>query len=74
MLLKNIGGIYDTPKTYDMEGDQFEIVPKAIQKKKQYIFKHSTFQHPKWLMDQKIYSKINPDNGVEAIKEMQNQH
>jgi hypothetical protein len=32
MLLKNIGGIYDTPKTYDMEGDQFEIVPKAIQK------------------------------------------
>jgi hypothetical protein len=22
-------------------------------------------------MDQKIYAKINPDNGVEAIKEMQ---
>jgi hypothetical protein len=25
-------------------------------------------------MDQNIFQKINPDNGVEAIKEMQNQH
>jgi hypothetical protein len=38
MLLKNIGGIYDTPKTYDMEGNQFVIVPKVIQKKKQLHF------------------------------------
>jgi hypothetical protein len=40
MWLKNIGGIYDTPKTYDMAGDQFEIVPKVIQKRSCYIFKH----------------------------------
>jgi hypothetical protein len=32
-VTKNIGGIYDTPKTYDMEGNQFVIVPKTIQKK-----------------------------------------
>jgi hypothetical protein len=32
------------------------------------------FATPKWLMDQNIFQKINPDNGVEAIKEMQNQH
>jgi hypothetical protein len=32
-VTKNIGGIYDTPKTYDMEGNQFVIVPKTIKKK-----------------------------------------
>jgi hypothetical protein len=37
-VTKKYGGIYDTPKTYDMAGDQSEIVPKAIQKKKLYIF------------------------------------
>ena len=70
-VTKNIGGIYDTPKTYDMEGDQFEIVPKAIQKEAVTFLNTQLFDTPKWLMDQKIYAKINPDNGVEAIKEMQ---
>ena len=70
-VTKNIGGIYDTPKTYDMEGDQFEIVPKAIQIEAVTFLNKQLFTTPKWLMDQKIYAKINPDNGVEAIKEMQ---
>jgi hypothetical protein len=29
------------------------------------------FNTPKWLLDQNVLSKINPDNGVEAIKGMQ---
>lgn len=70
-VTKNIGGIYDTPKTYDMEGDQFEIVPKAIQIEAVTFLNKQLFTTPKWLMDQKIYAKINPDNGVETIKEMQ---
>jgi hypothetical protein len=32
MLLK-YWGRYDTPMTYDMGGNQFEIVPREIQKK-----------------------------------------
>ena len=54
-----------------MEGDQFVIVPKAIQKEAVTFLNTQLFATPKWLMDQKIFSKINPDNGVEAIKEMQ---
>jgi hypothetical protein len=70
-VTKNIGGIYDNPKTYDMEGEQFTIVPKAIQKDAIAFLNTQLFTTPTWLMDQKILSKIKPENGIESIKAMQ---
>lgn len=70
-VTKNVGGIYDTPKTYDMEGNQFEIVPRAIQKDAVAFLNTQLFTTPLWMMDQNILSKIKPENGVEAIKTMQ---
>ena len=70
-VTKNVGGIYDNPKTYDMTGNQFEVVPKAIQKDAVLFLNTNLFTTPKWLMDQNILSKINPENGVEAIKAIQ---
>lgn len=70
-VTKNVGGVYDTPKTYDMTGNQFEVVPKAIQKDAVAFLNVQLFATPKWLMDQNILAKINPENGVESIKSMQ---
>lgn len=70
-VTKNIGGIYDTPKTYDMTGNQFEVVPKSIQKDAVLFLNTQLFTTPKWLLNQVILSKINPENGVEEIKAMQ---
>ncbi|MFV8335912.1 zinc-dependent metalloprotease [Flavobacterium sp. RSP29] len=70
-VTKNVGGIYDSPKTYDMTGNQFEVVPRAIQKDAVLFLNTQLFTTPKWLLDQNILSKINPENGVEAIKGMQ---
>ena len=70
-VTKNVGGIYDSPKTYDMTGNQFEVVPKAIQKDAILFLNTQLFSTPKWLLDQNILSKINPESGVEAIKGMQ---
>ena len=70
-VTKNVGGIYDNPKTYDMEGNQFEIVPRAIQKDAVAFLNTQLFTTPLWMMDQNILSKIKPENGVEAIKGMQ---
>jgi hypothetical protein len=70
-VTKNIGGVYDTPKTYDMGGNQFEVVPKSIQKEAVSFLNTQLFATPKWLMNQSVLAKINPDNGVEAIKAMQ---
>lgn len=70
-VTKNVGGIYDNPKTYDMTGNQFQVVPKSIQKDAISFVNTQLFNTPKWLLDQNVLSKINPDSGVEAIKAMQ---
>ena len=70
-VTKNVGGIYDSPKTYDMTGNQFVVVPKSIQKDAVAFLNAQLFTTPKWLLNQDILSKIKPENGVEAIKGMQ---
>jgi hypothetical protein len=70
-VTKNVGGIYDSPKTYDMTGNQFQAVPKSIQKDAVAFLNTQLFNTPKWLLDQKVLSKINPESGVEAVKAMQ---
>ncbi|WP_374507448.1 zinc-dependent metalloprotease [Flavobacterium sp.] len=70
-VTKNVGGVYDTPKTYDMGGNQFEVVPRSIQKEAVSFLNTHLFATPKWLINQNVLAKINPENGVEAIKAMQ---
>ena len=71
-VTKNVGGIYETPKTYDMEGAQYDVVPSSIQNEAVAFLNEQLFTTPKWILDDNILSKINPDNGVEAIKSLQN--
>ncbi len=70
-VAKNVGGIYDNPKTYDMPGEQFTIVPKVLQKDAVAFLNEQLFKTPTWLMNQNILSKIKPENGIETIKAMQ---
>lgn len=70
-VTKNVGGIYDDPKTYDMPGDVFTVVPKAKQQSAVRFLNTQLFKTPTWIMNQEIWSKIKPEAGVEAIKELQ---
>ena len=70
-VTKNVGGIYETPKTYDMVGNIYEVVPSAIQNEAITFLNEQLFKTPKWLLDQNILAKIKPENGVEAIKSIQ---
>jgi hypothetical protein len=70
-VTKNVGGIYDTPKTYDMAGNEFEITPASIQIEAVTFLNEQLFKTPTWLLDQNILSKIYPDNGVELMKGIQ---
>lgn len=68
---KYIGGIYDTPKTYDMEGDVYAVVPKELQKASLNYLMNNVFSTPTWMLDQNIFTKIKPESGVEAVKSLQ---
>jgi hypothetical protein len=70
-VTKNVGGIYETPKTYDMEGNKYEVVPSAIQNEAVAFLNEQLFKTPMWILDQNVLSKIKPENGVEAIKSIQ---
>jgi hypothetical protein len=70
-VAKNIGGIYDTPKTYDSEGYSFEVVPLKIQKEAVNFLNNQIFTTPTWLLNQDVLNRIRPDQGVEAIKTLQ---
>lgn len=70
-VIKNVGGIYDTPTTYDMEGPTFTTVPKAMQKEAVDFLNAQLFKTPSWLVDQNILNKVKPETGVEAVKSLQ---
>lgn len=70
-VTKNVGGIYENPKTYDMEGNEYDVVPSSIQNEAVAFLNEQLFKTPTWLLDQNILGKINPDNGVELMKSIQ---
>ncbi len=70
-VTKNVGGIYENPKTYDMEGNKYEVVPSSTQNEAVAFLNEQLFKTPMWLLDQNVLSKIKPENGVEAIKLIQ---
>jgi hypothetical protein len=72
-VTKNVGGIYDNPKTYDMTGNQFENVPKATQKEAVAFLNTQLFKTPVWMLDQTVLSKIKPEAGTEFVKTIQDQ-
>lgn len=69
-VTKNVGGIYDTPKTFDMEGNVYEVTPREMQKNAVAFLNAQVFQTPTWYLDQTILSKIRPETGVEAVKDL----
>ncbi len=56
-VAKNIGGIYETPKTVEQEGGVYEAVPKAIQLEAVQFLNDQVFTTPKWLLDKDILSR-----------------
>lgn len=67
-VTKNVGGIYETPKTFDQEGVVYETTPKAIQKQAVAWLNKQVFETPAWLLDPQVLSRIRPDQGVEALR------
>ncbi|RFS21447.1 DUF5117 domain-containing protein [Chitinophaga silvatica] len=60
-VAKNVGGIYETPKTVEQSGAVYEIVPKSIQKDAVSFLNKQLFTTPKWLIDQDLLNKFGGD-------------
>jgi len=60
-VLKNIGGLYETPKTVEQPGPEYELENKAKQQRAMAFLQHQLFDTPYWLMDSNLYSVSRVD-------------
>jgi hypothetical protein len=54
---------FDSPKTYDMTGNQFVVVPKVF-KRCRCIPEHTIVYYSNLVVESRCSFKINPDNGL----------
>jgi hypothetical protein len=67
----NIGGVYETFKSYEQEGSVFTPVPKHIQKDAMVYLQKQTFSTPTWLLDQSVLKRIEHAGSVDRIRNYQ---
>jgi hypothetical protein len=63
-VAKNIGGIYETPKTVEQAGVVYERVPAATQKEAFAFLDKNLFTTPSWLLDRQILD----NTGINALQ------
>ncbi|HWZ04556.1 MAG TPA: zinc-dependent metalloprotease [Mucilaginibacter sp.] len=66
---RNIGGIYETPKTTEQPGPEYELVSKSKQQRAMAFLQQQLFTTPYWLMDDKLYSVSA--TGFEMVTDIQ---
>lgn len=70
-VTKNIGGIYETPKSYEQQGAVFEPTQKNIQKDAVVFLNKQLFETPTWMLNPDVLSKVRPGSGVEQLRSIQ---
>lgn len=67
----NIGGVYETFKSYEQQGTVFSPVPKKIQQNAMAYLLRETFSTPSWMLDQEILRRIEPAGAIERLRNYQ---
>ena len=70
-VLRNIGGIYETPKSEEQVGDIYEPTPKVKQVAALQFLNRQLFTTPTWLLDKSILNKITMPLGNENVNTIQ---
>lgn len=69
-VAKNVGGIYENPKTVEQAGSIYERVPAATQKEAMDFLNRQLFITPKWMLNQSILDNID-QNPLEVVSRLQ---
>ena len=68
---REIGGVYETPKTYDQEGPVYEPVSRDAQTRAMAFLHEFGFDTPGWLLDEEILRRIEHAGAVDRIRSVQ---
>ena len=64
----NVGGVYETYKTFDQKGDVYTHVEKSKQREAVIFLHENLFKTQNWLIDQDIFNKIESNGSVERLR------
>ncbi len=70
-VLKNVGGIYEVPKSIEQSGDVYSPTPKATQKEAIAFLNKQLFETPTWLVDRNILNKFSNPVTAETVGTIQ---
>lgn len=70
-VLKNVGGIYETPKSIEQAGDVYEPTPKSVQKEAINFLNTQLFATPAWLYNKSILDKFSNPISTENVGQVQ---
>jgi len=66
-VTRNIGGVYETFKVAEQDEPVYEPTPKAMQRDALGYLNRQVFQTPTWLIDKKIWNKINAPGTADPL-------
>jgi hypothetical protein len=69
-VTKNVGGVFETPKTVEQKGTVYERTPAATQKEAMAFLNENLFTTPTWLLDKEIIDNIGTSS-LEVINKVQ---
>ena len=67
---KNVGCIYETPKTVEQSGTVYERTPAAVQREAIAFLDKQLFTTPKWIVEPQVMNQIG-DNPVAVVSKLQ---
>ncbi|WP_028295308.1 zinc-dependent metalloprotease [Olivibacter sitiensis] len=70
-VAKNVGGIYETPKTVEQQGTVYEFTPVEKQRRAMAFLNKEVFSTPTWLVDYQI-ADLSGTDPVAAVGRVQN--
>lgn len=73
-VIKHIGGVYETPKSVEQEGDVYAVTPKADQKAALTFLNTNLFETPTWLLDKNLLNKFSNPVGNETVQTLQTRY
>lgn len=67
-VTQNVGGIYETDKTFDQEGAVYEPVPVTTQIEAMEFLETYAFSSPTWAVNPEILSRVNQSDFVDSFR------
>ncbi|MFP8489262.1 zinc-dependent metalloprotease [Gracilimonas sp. Q87] len=67
-VLSNVGGVYETHKTYSQDGVVYEAVPEATQREAMAFLQKHAFSSPSWAFSKEILDRVNQATAVESFR------